>query len=209
MNENNPQQKEPVPDQEQTASSDTSITPYKPYTKERQEKRESIKERRKRQSWLSGRMLTNEYRLLLGPAIWLLLVIVRDCDWDTGVWRGTLWVVAEELGRGESTVQLWLKRVKKIPGVQSRQLSIEGTEVRLPRFLVPALEENRAFQPRQKNKKEKAEIAQSKDINPSRPATFEQPTSKNTYQASPITKELLDATKPENDDDPQFFAPSF
>jgi hypothetical protein len=72
----------------------------------------------------------------VGPAIYLLAIILRDCDWNTGRWRGTLRIVALELDVSERSLSAWLHRLKKIEGFTVHKL-IEGTEAQLPHWLIP------------------------------------------------------------------------
>lgn len=114
-----------------------SSIPYPKVTTRDQHKLESLRKRRDWSAWLSGRLLTKQYREMLGPAIYLLAIIVRDCDWQTGRWRGTVRIIGLELDISERQLTEWLQRIKRIDGLTARKL-IEGTEVQLPSWLIPS-----------------------------------------------------------------------
>lgn len=85
-------------------------------------------------SWI----LTKEYFDKLGPAIWLLAVIMRSCDWKTGVWYGKVQALALWLGVDVRTIDNYLLRLEDGVGI-TREQRAHSIEIYLPDPLIPSL----------------------------------------------------------------------
>ena len=121
MTDNRSQQKKPSPTTE-TASSDTSVS--KPSLTAREQKIISHFGKRLVGDWavpFPDILLSQEFLKLLGPATRTLLVIMRTCEWDTGVWRGKQEELALWLATDVKTIRNHLNILKRL-GVTRKQL---------------------------------------------------------------------------------------
>lgn len=80
-------------------------------------------------------LITAEYSRQLKRSVWLLLLFIRHCDWNTGIWRGTEGKLADELGISDRTIRTWLRQLANL-GVTWKRYP-NSIEVRLPDALIP------------------------------------------------------------------------
>lgn len=139
MSESNPHKKEPPPDQEQTVSSSSSVQKRRLSARDRQEIERL--ERRMSDDWhavLPSWLLQAKYNEKIGPALWLLVVIMRTCDWNTGELQTTKGALALWLGVNMRTIKNYLKLLDSV-GVRHERGYGSDLYIFLPDNLTPAI----------------------------------------------------------------------
>ncbi len=136
MIEDDPFQKETLPGQE-AASSNSSLRKKRLSARDRHE----IKRLKRRitnnyQAVLPTWLLNSRYHASIGPALWLLLLIIRGCDWTSGELKSTKGAFAFWLGVDSRTIKNYLNSLKEI-GVQHERGYGSDLYIFLPDNLIP------------------------------------------------------------------------